>query len=75
MVDVNICECGSRNIKVVDSRQHDVTIWRTRLCSDCNRRFYTVEVERSAYFRARDIGNAFDHLAKLVEEIKQEVDE
>ena len=43
---VNQCgECGSYNIKVTDSREHNGEIWRTRVCSDCGNRIYTVEVK------------------------------
>lgn len=41
------CQCGSYNIKVVDSRQNeDGSIRRTRLCEDCMNRVYTREVTR-----------------------------
>lgn len=67
MIDVNRCECGSYNLQVTDSRQHDRTIWRTRACRDCGRRMKTIEVDRAEYFRMKRITDAYDEITIRIE--------
>lgn len=67
MTDINRCECGSFNLKVTDSRQHENTIWRTRVCCDCGKRFYTVEVDRAEYKRITKVEKIFKILTELME--------
>ena len=60
---VNQCgECGSYNIKVTDSREHNGEIWRTRVCSDCGNRIYTVEVERYEYRKSKEVMDVYRRL-------------
>lgn len=63
---VNRCECGSYNIKVTDSRDHDGDIWRTRVCQDCGKRIYSVEIDRSEYLRKIEIINIYRDIIGLV---------
>ena len=44
-----ICpECGSNQIKVIESRQTENTIKRRRCCITCGARFNTVELNESS---------------------------
>ncbi len=66
-------ECGSYNLKVTDSRDHDGDIWRTRVCSDCGERIYSIEVERYEYRKSREILNVYKQISgafKKLEEIE-----
>ena len=66
------CKCGSYNIKVVDSRQHeDGSIRRTRLCEDCKNRVYTREVSRDFIYEFENALRIEQHvkaLKRLLEE-------
>ena len=60
------CQCGSYNIKVVDSRQHpDGSIRRTRLCEDCQNRVYTREVTREFVYKFETAVKVEKHVRAL----------
>ncbi len=41
---MNCPNCGSLQVKVVDSRRKEASISRRRECLDCGKRFSTIEV-------------------------------
>ena len=68
---VNRCDlCGSFNIKVTDSRDHDGDIWRTRVCSDCGNRFYTIEVESNEYRKCKEVMNIYRMISGAVKKLE-----
>ena len=67
---VNQCrECGSYNIKVVDSREHDGYIWRRRMCVDCGKRMSTIEVEREQYLKNKEFVECCVNFMNMLKEI------
>lgn len=68
---VNRCECGSYNVKVTDSRDHNGEIWRTRLCCDCHKRIYSVEIEREQYKKSMEIISAYNSIVGAVKKLEE----
>ena len=70
-MSVNKCDkCGSYNVMVKDSRNHDGDIWRTRVCSDCGNRIYTIEVERYELRKSKEIMNIYRTLKGTLKKLE-----
>ena len=69
---VDVCKCGSYNIKVVDSRQHpDGSIRRTRICQECGNRIFTKEVVRDKVEDKKEM-NIVKHLQAIMKMIRED---
>ena len=70
-MDITKCDsCGSFNLKVTDSRNRYGQIWRTRVCSDCGNRFYTVEIERTEYRKCKDILGIYRSMKGIMKKLE-----
>ena len=56
------CNCGADS-QVVDSRPLPDGVRRTRQCSACGKRWYTVEIERGLYRRMTALRQAVEGFA------------
>lgn len=65
MRDVNRCECGSYNLWVTDSRRKGGLITRARTCKDCNKKFYTIEMDRADFEVITEMVETFENLKKI----------
>lgn len=49
MRNVDVCECGSEDIKCINSRSEDGIRFRTKECLWCGKRFNTREVDEEEW--------------------------
>ena len=66
---INRCECGSYNIKVMDSREREGYIWRRRVCMDCGKRISTIEIERAQYLKNKEFVKCCVNFVNMLKEM------
>lgn len=72
MTNINKCQnCGSYNMAVSNTREHGKVIWRTRRCLDCDKRVYTVELDRKDYDRLNGIVEMAEGMKDLIQGVRE----
>lgn len=63
-------KCNSNNVMTIDSRRHEQTTRRRKLCADCGERWSTLEVSMEEYKSLMKIKSS---LYGTIETLKSEV--
>ena len=72
MINIFTCTCGSENLVVRDSREMaNGCRRRTRVCQNCKKRYYTVEMSKEDADRIENIMLNLDNLKKAVDDVEK----
>lgn len=63
--NVRVCRrCGCRKTRVVDARQRNSIMWRTRQCHSCGNRWTTVEIDEWWFHNMLDAMNMAEGIVR-----------
>ena len=63
--------CGSYNVIVKDSRTCPESVYRRRMCVDCEHRFSTIEIEKVEHEMLVNLANKAKRLRKVIEVLEK----
>lgn len=64
------CECGSHESKITDCRQHQHGKRRRRVCEDCGKKVFTIELTESKLENLIKFRQAYMELKKKTDKAK-----